>query len=83
MSVEWQEPPEGWFTFGTHIDQPIRLEFSTETGEDGIPLWERPLVSQYRCKHCGRVVKRESNKAWIKSWCDKTQRNVHLIRVKS
>jgi hypothetical protein len=39
---EWREPPEGWFAFGTHVDQEIRLEFSDEAGEDGLPRWERP-----------------------------------------
>jgi hypothetical protein len=39
-------PPEGWFTFGHHVDQPtIVLEFSSEVDEeDGLPLWERPKV---------------------------------------
>ena len=37
-------PPAGWSDFGAHIDQPeVRLEFSAETGEDGMPLWERPI----------------------------------------
>lgn len=37
--------PEGWFTFGHHADQPtVVLEFSSEVGEDGLPLWERPKV---------------------------------------
>jgi hypothetical protein len=37
--------PEGWFTFGTHADQPnIKLEFSVQENEDGLPLWERPLA---------------------------------------
>lgn len=36
--------PEGWSGFGSHVDQPgVRLEFSAETGEDGLPLWERPI----------------------------------------
>ena len=37
-------PPAGWSDFGAHIGQPeVRLEFSAETGEDGMPLWERPI----------------------------------------
>lgn len=37
--------PEGWFTLGHHADQPtVVLEFSSEVGEDGLPLWERPKV---------------------------------------
>lgn len=38
----FRPPPIGWFSFGTHVDQPVQLEFSEETGEDGLPLWERP-----------------------------------------
>lgn len=38
------EPPEGWFYFGTHIDQDVKLEFSKAIDEaDGIPLYERPV----------------------------------------
>lgn len=37
-------PPAGWSDIGAHIDQPeVRLGFSAETGEDGMPLWERPI----------------------------------------
>jgi phage FluMu protein Com len=39
-------------------------------------------VSAYRCKHCGKTVQRDSDKAWIKSYCDDTDRDVHLMRVK-
>lgn len=43
--MTYQEPPEGWFTFGHHADQPaVVLEFSSEVDEDGLPLWERPKV---------------------------------------
>jgi len=34
----------------------------------------------YRCAHCGRVVKRASDKAWIKSWCANTHRFTRLMR---
>lgn len=35
-------PPDGWFTFGTHIDQPgVELDF-WGLGNDGLPIWERP-----------------------------------------
>lgn len=42
--------PPGWYAFGTHVDQDVRLEFSEEAGEDGLPLWERPypVVRQLR-----------------------------------
>lgn len=37
-------PPEGWSDFGAHVDRPdVPLELSSETGEDGLPLWERPV----------------------------------------
>lgn len=35
----------------------------------------------YRCKHCGKVVLRESEKAWIKSICGEKGITVHLMRV--
>lgn len=39
----YRPPPEGWHTFGTHAPlSPVPLlTFSDETGEDGLPLWER------------------------------------------
>lgn len=41
-------PPEGWFTFGYHAryEKVPPLEFSTETDDDGMPLWERPQVDE-------------------------------------
>ena len=36
----------------------------------------------YQCHNCGKIVMRESAKAWIKSWCEKTGRNVRLTPVK-
>lgn len=36
-------------------------------------------MNKYRCKHCGKIVLRDSNKAWIKSYCEKTGKNVHLL----
>lgn len=38
-------PPPGWFTFGTHIEEDVKLEFyGAQYTEDGLPLWERPVV---------------------------------------
>lgn len=37
--------------------------------------------AEYRCKHCGKVVERDSTKAWIESMCDATGKTVHLTRV--
>jgi hypothetical protein len=36
---------------------------------------------RYRCKHCGKVVIRLSDKAWVKSYCSQTGREVHLRRI--
>ena len=37
--------------------------------------------TRYRCPHCRRIVQRPGRKAWIKSWCERTGRSVHLVRV--
>lgn len=38
-----QEPPQGWFLFGHHVEQAgVRLEFSFERDDALMPLWERP-----------------------------------------
>lgn len=38
-------PPDGWFNFGHHIDQPdVKLEFHG-ISLDGLPVWERPKVT--------------------------------------
>jgi phage FluMu protein Com len=39
-------------------------------------------MTKYRCAHCKRVVRRDSRKAWIKSYCDRTQRYVRLQRMR-
>lgn len=36
-------PPVGWFMFGAHVDRAVPLIF-WGTGEDGLPLWERPAT---------------------------------------
>jgi len=36
----------------------------------------------YKCKHCGKVVYRESEKAWVKSWCSGINKMVHLVLMK-
>lgn len=35
----------------------------------------------YYCKHCGKTVRRASNKEWVKSYCERAGRTVHLTRV--
>jgi hypothetical protein len=36
-------------------------------------------MNLYRCKHCGCWLERDSTKQWVKSYCDTTGRNVHLV----
>lgn len=38
--------------------------------------------SIYRCPHCHVLVKRNSKKAWIMSWCNNTNKTVRLMRMK-
>lgn len=38
-------------------------------------------MNKYRCKHCNKTLKRDSNKKWIKSYCEKTGKDVHLILI--
>lgn len=40
-------------------------------------------VRAYKCTHCGKVVNRESNKKWIKSYCDETGQYIRLMLVKA
>ena len=42
---------------------------------------EPPTGARYRCAHCQRIVRRVSTKRWVKSWCDRTNRRVHLMRL--
>ena len=36
---------------------------------------------KYRCSKCKRLYKRDSIKAWIKSYCTKTDQYTRLMRV--
>lgn len=42
-----EEPPSGWYVFGTHAGWDAEhvplLEFSEELDEAGMPYWERPV----------------------------------------
>ena len=38
--------------------------------------------NKYRCPHCGKIEIRECSKAWVKSYCDKTGKNVHMQKSK-
>lgn len=35
----------------------------------------------YKCNHCGKIVKRNSDKKWIKSYCEQTGKMVHIVKV--
>jgi hypothetical protein len=39
-------------------------------------------TAMYRCAHCEQYYKRESRKAWIKSWCERSGRYTRLMRVR-
>lgn len=49
MSYQWQlNPPPGWFIFGIHVDQDVKLEFwGAEHSDDGMPIWERPVATTW------------------------------------
>ena len=37
---------------------------------------------KYKCPACGKILIREKDKKWIKSYCDEKQRDVHAYKVK-
>jgi len=40
---------------------------------------------EYRCNHCGKTVARVQDgepKKWIKSYCEKTRKDVRIVLVK-
>ena len=39
-------------------------------------------MSTYICKHCGARLQRDSKKKWVKSYCNLSDKTVHLLRVK-
>lgn len=38
-------------------------------------------MNTYRCNCCGGIYERESEKNWIKSYCEKTGRDARLYRI--
>ena len=38
-------------------------------------------MAKYKCKHCGQVVEIKSDKQWVRSYCEGTGKNVHLIKL--
>lgn len=35
----------------------------------------------YRCGKCGKIMPRQSDKAWIKSYCDNTGQDVRIMKM--
>lgn len=55
--MTYRKPPEGWHTFGTHVEYSGEIEFSLATDEDGFPLWERAVDPGLTyCRVCGHPV---------------------------
>ncbi|MBC8867902.1 MAG: hypothetical protein H8E44_00705 [Planctomycetes bacterium] len=42
---------------------------------------ERPELGKYYCSACGQLLDRDSEKAWIKSCCERAERTVRIHRV--
>ncbi len=38
-------------------------------------------MTTYYCRHCGAKIKRQSLKAWIKSYCSIIGKTVRIVRV--
>ncbi len=38
-------------------------------------------MAKYRCPRCKKIVERDSEKGWIKSYCEKTGEDARLQRV--
>ena len=39
--------------------------------------------NKYKCIHCGYIVERESDKKWIKSYCEMSGKNIRLQLIKA
>lgn len=42
---------------------------------------KRPEFGKYYCSGCGKLLSRDSDKAWINSLCMKTGRTMRIYRV--
>ena len=40
-------------------------------------------MNKYRCKHCGKIFERDSDKKWIKSFCEYSGISSRLVRIDS
>lgn len=61
-------------TFGGKQNNEV---FYAQTAEEA----QKDIENNYRCKHCQKTIKRQSNKKWIKSYCDETSKDVHLQQL--
>ena len=41
------------------------------------------MKNKYKCKHCNKIVTRESNKKWIKSYCVEKEKYTRLILIEN
>ena len=41
------------------------------------------MINNYRCKWCGGILQRESNKLWVPSFCEKYNKKTHLAIYKA
>jgi endogenous inhibitor of DNA gyrase (YacG/DUF329 family) len=39
-------------------------------------------INQYKCAHCQKIVEREDQRQWIKSYCEETGQYTRLIKLK-
>lgn len=46
-----------------------------------VPVDQFRPTCEYKCSRCGKIIVRERGKAWIKSFCLKTDRNARLMKV--
>jgi len=38
-------------------------------------------MNEYKCLHCGKIMKYDTDKKWIKSFCEKANKTVHLMII--
>jgi ribosomal protein L37AE/L43A len=39
------------------------------------------MINVYKCNLCGKIVKRESEKKWMKSYCDEKGDTARIYRI--
>lgn len=39
-------------------------------------------MSKYRCSLCGKVIERDSDKQWIRSYCEETKKLTRILKLK-